>query len=58
MTQKLVKLKRKILSKKYITAKEFNKLTVETFKVRLKQADLAAKADINDFVEKTNFDDN
>ena len=58
MTQKLVKLKRKILSKKYITAKEFNKLTVETFKVRLKQADLAAKADINDFVEKINFDDN
>ena len=35
---------------------EFNKLTAENFTTRLKQANLANKADIADFVEKSNFD--
>ena len=39
-------------SNKYITTQEFNKLTAEKFSARLKQANLAIKADIDDFVEK------
>ena len=35
---------------------EFNKLTAENFTTRLKQANVANKADIADFVEKSNFD--
>ena len=37
---------------KNITTKEFNKLTAENFTTRLKPANLATKADIDDFVEK------
>ena len=37
--------------------KEFNKLTEENFAATLKQANLATKADIDDFVPKTDFDD-
>ena len=33
---------------KYITTQEFNKLMAENFTVRLKQADLANKTDVND----------
>ena len=32
-------------------------LTVEHFTARLKQANLATKADIDDIVKKTDFDD-
>ena len=39
---------------KYITTPEFNKLTAENFTARSKQAKLATKGDIADFV---NFDD-
>ena len=42
---------------KYITTPEFNKLTAENFSARLKQANLATKGNIADFVKKTNFDD-
>ena len=42
---------------KYITTPEFNKLTVENFTARLKQANLASKGDITDFAKKTDFDD-
>ena len=42
---------------KYITTPEFNKLTAENFTARLKQANLATKGDISDFVKKTDFDD-
>ena len=42
---------------KYINTQEFNKLTEEKFALRLKQANLATNSDIDDFVEKTNFDD-
>ena len=42
---------------KYITTKAFNKLTIENFAVRSKQANLATKADIDDFVEKTDIND-
>ena len=55
MTQKLVKLKKKKIVHehgKYITTQEFNKLTAENFAARLKQTNLANKADIDDFVEK------
>ena len=41
---------------KYITTPEFNKLTSENFAVRLKQANLASKSDIANFVKKTSFD--
>ena len=36
---------------KYITTQEFNKLTVENFAARLKQANLASKNDIADFIK-------
>ena len=41
---------------KYITTPEFNKFTAETFAARLKQANLASKSDIFNFVNKTDFD--
>ena len=41
---------------KYITAQEFNKLTVENFIARLGKSNLANKNDIANFVKKTNFD--
>ena len=40
---------------KYITAQEFNKLTAEKYAARLKQANLASKTDIADFVKKDRF---
>ena len=42
---------------KYITTPEFNKLTAENFRARLKQANLATKGNIADFVKMINFDD-
>ena len=41
----------------YNTTREFNNLMVDNFDARLKQAKLAAKADIADFVKKTDFND-
>ena len=41
---------------KYITTQEFNKLTVENFAAKLKQANLASKNDIADFIKQTDFD--
>ena len=41
---------------KYITTPEFNKLMSENFAARLKQAYLASKSDIANFVNKTDFD--
>ena len=42
---------------KYITTQEFNKSTTDNFDAGLKkQANLTAKADIADFVEKTDLD--
>ena len=43
-------------SNTYITTKEFNDLTTENLPARLKHANLATKVDINDLVEKTDFD--
>ena len=40
---------------KYFTTSEFSKLTAENFTARLKQAKLATKGDIADFVK--DFDD-
>ena len=42
---------------KCITTQEFNKLTAENFTARLKQANIVAKVDIADFIEKADFDD-
>ena len=57
-TQKLVKLKKKkkiqiMITNKYITIQELNKLTAENVPARLNPANLATKAHINDIVEKT-----
>ena len=41
---------------KYTTTAEFNKLTAEKFTAKLKQANLATKGDIADFIKKANFD--
>ena len=43
--------------RKYITTPEFNNLTAENFTARLKQANLATKSDISDFVKMTDFND-
>ena len=55
-----MKLKKKITdhdhSNKYITTPEFNKLTSENFVARLKQANLAIKNGIANFVDKIDFD--
>ena len=37
---------------KYITTQEFNKLTAENFTARLKQANLASKNDVANFVKR------
>ena len=42
---------------KYITTTEFNNLTAETFTARLKQANVATKGDVANFVEKVDFND-
>ena len=42
---------------RYITAQEINKLTSETFAVRLAQVNLTTKADIDYFVGMADFDD-
>ena len=41
---------------KYITTQKVNNLTSENFTARLKQANLASKSDIANFVKKTDFD--
>ena len=43
---------------KYITTPEFDKLTSENFAARLKQANLASKSDIANFVNKTKKEKN
>ena len=42
---------------KYIIVQEFNISSAENFGARLKQGNFALKADIDDFVEKTDFHD-
>ena len=52
---KMFKIEKKTLNHnldKYITTQEFNKLTKESFAARLKEAKLATKDDIGDFVKK------
>ena len=41
---------------KYIPTPESNKITAEDFAARLKLVNLANKANIDDFIEKTDFD--
>ena len=56
-----MKLKTKITdhdhSNKYITTPEFDKLTADYFAARLKQANLASKHDIPNFLKNAYFDD-
>ena len=57
---KIAETEKKILDHdhcKYITTQVFNKLMSENFAARLKQADLATKADIDDLGKKADFDD-
>ena len=42
---------------KYITTQKYDRLTAENIIGRLEQAKLATKADIDNFIEKTDFDD-
>ena len=42
---------------KYITSPEFNKLTTKHFTARLKQANLATKGHIDDFIKEIDFDE-
>ena len=39
-----------------LATQEFNKLTSEKFTARLKQANLASKSDIANFIKNTDFD--
>ena len=51
MTQKLMKLKKKVTDhkyNKYVTTPKFNKLTAENFSARLAQANLLTKTDFDD----------
>ena len=43
---------------KCITTPEFNRFTKEIFDLTLKRANLASKSDIDNFVNKTDFDTN
>ena len=43
---------------KYITTQEFNKLTLENFPARLKQANLANKSDTANFIKTTDLNKN
>ena len=56
-TQKLMKLKRRLLSQSwYINYySRINKLTLEKFASRLKQVNLASKTDIDNFAKKIDF---
>ena len=52
---KITEIEKKIIDhnhNKCITTPEFNKLTAENFTARLKQANLASKNDIANFVKK------
>ena len=57
---KINKIEKKITDNnhdKYIITSEFDKLTSENFDARLKQANLASKSDIANFVNKTDFNE-
>ena len=51
-----MKLKRKLLIMIIVISIEFNKFSAENFAARLKQANVASKSDIANFVNKTDFD--
>ena len=42
---------------KYITTQELNRLTADIFAARLKQGNVSDKANIDDVIEKIDFDD-
>ena len=52
--------KKKVLAHnhdKYVTTQKFNELRRDDFAAKLKQAKLATKDDIADFIKRTNFDE-
>ena len=53
---KLMKFERTILTIIMINIFQYQNLTAEIFAARLKQADLASKKDIADFVNKTDLE--
>ena len=53
---KLMKFERTILTIIMINIFQYQNLTAEIFAARLKQANLASKKDIADFVNKTDFE--
>ena len=59
----LIKLKKLTMTQKfsthdkYIFTDKFNYLTKENFTERLKQANLASKNDIDEFIKKRDFDE-
>ena len=56
--KKIKKLKRKYLTMiNILLTGEFNKLVKERFADRLKQANLASKNDMADFVKKTDYNE-
>ena len=58
MTQKLMKLKEKLLIMMIVISLLLHKnLAAENFATRFKQANTENKTDIDDFVEKADFDD-
>ena len=57
---KIGEIEKKILDHnhdKYIATQEFNKMMTDNFAARVKQANLASKKDISDFILKNRFDD-
>ena len=62
MTQKISEIETQFTdhdhSNEYITKQKFKWLTAENFAARLAQVKLATKADIADFIKKTDFDVN
>ena len=55
---KINKIEKKITDfnhDRYTTTPEFNRFTAEIFAARLKQANLASKSDITNFVKKGRF---
>ena len=60
MMLKLVKLKgnnlNMIYNDKHVTTKELKRLSAKSFTARLKRANLATKAYIDDFANKKDFD--
>ena len=52
-----MKLKKTLYHGKHITTQKFKKITAENFAVRSAQAKSASKNNVDNFIERTDFDD-